>query len=159
MLETARGGAVHFPRQVIEVFTGAIHLRNEYLAGRVTPVEWESARDDVEERLLPLLDDGRVGANQTLSNHIANHFEEWFLFLTDSSVPASNYEAEQAIRPAVVNRKVWGGNRTETGAAAQSILMTVLFTAAKSKRGGLQFVSRVLCSPNGHRPMLLPNTG
>jgi transposase len=39
MLETARGGAVHFPRRVIEVFSGAIHLRNEYLAGRVTPGE------------------------------------------------------------------------------------------------------------------------
>jgi transposase len=144
MLETARGGAVHFPRRVIEVFTGAIHLRNEYLAGRVTPVEWESARDDVEERLLPLLHDGRVGANQTLSNHIANHFEEWFLFLTDSSVPASNYEAEQAIRPAVVNRKVWGGNRTETGAKAQGILSSIWQTCKKQANVAVDFVSETL---------------
>jgi hypothetical protein len=27
----------------------------------------------------------------------------------------TNYHAEQAIRPAVVNRKVWGGNRTLAG--------------------------------------------
>jgi transposase len=50
MLGTATGGAVRFPRQVIEVFTGAIHLRNEYLAGRVSPVDWESAR------VVPVLD-------------------------------------------------------------------------------------------------------
>jgi transposase len=144
MLETARGGAVHFPRRVIEVFSGAIHLRNEYLAGRVTPVEWESARDDVEERLLPLLHDGRVGANQTLSNPIANHFEEWFLFLTDSSVPASNYEAEQAIRPVVVNRKVWGGNRTDTGAKAQGILSSIWQTCKKQAKAAVDFVSETL---------------
>ncbi|HSH23030.1 MAG TPA: hypothetical protein VK975_03115, partial [Acidimicrobiales bacterium] len=36
---------------------------------------------------------------------------------------------EQGIRPAVVNRKVWGGNRTERGAEHQSRLMTFLRTA------------------------------
>ncbi|HUB27753.1 MAG TPA: hypothetical protein VL992_20180 [Tepidisphaeraceae bacterium] len=56
--------------------------------------------------------------------------------------------------PAVVNRKVWGGNRTEAGAAAQSTRMTVLFTAAKLKQDGMQFVRRVLCSPPGHQPKL-----
>jgi transposase len=35
MLEAAMRGAVQFPRQVIGLFTGAVHLRNEYLAGRV----------------------------------------------------------------------------------------------------------------------------
>ena len=158
MLETARGGAVHFPRQVIEIFTGAIHLRNEYLAGRVPPVDWESARDDVEERLLPLLHDGRVGANQTLSNHIANHFEEWFLFLTDPSVPASNFEAEQAIRPAVVNRKVWGGNRTEAGAKAQGILSSIWQTCKQQAKAAVDFVSQTLRAfgnPSISTPLLL----
>jgi len=37
--------------------------------------------------------------------------------------------AEQAIRPAVVNRKVWGSSRTQRGAQAQGILMSVLRTA------------------------------
>ena len=35
---------------------------------------------------------------------------------TSRRVQATNWPAEQAIRPAVVNRKVWGGNRTEAGA-------------------------------------------
>jgi transposase len=45
LLETATRGAVRFPRQVIELFTGAVHLRNEYLAGRVPTAVWETARD------------------------------------------------------------------------------------------------------------------
>jgi hypothetical protein len=31
----------------------------------------------------------------------------WFWFLIDPTIVATNYRAEQAIRPAVVNRKVW----------------------------------------------------
>jgi transposase len=144
MLEGATRGAVRFPRQVIELFTGAVHLRNEYLAGRVSPAEWEFARDDVEERLLPLACGRRAGANQTLANHIHRHFAEWFLFLTDARVPSSNFEAEQAIRPAVVNRKVWGGNRTESGAQAQGILTSVWQTCKKQAKAALDFVSQTL---------------
>jgi transposase len=144
MLEGATRGAVRFPRQVIELFTGAVHLRNEYRAGRVSPAEWETARDDYELRLLPLLCSRRVGANQTLANHIHRHFAEWFLFLTDASVPSSNWEAEQAIRPAVVNRKVWGGNRTESGARAQGILSSVWQTCQKQAKAALDFVSQTL---------------
>jgi transposase len=144
MLEGATRGAVRFPRQVIELFTGAVHLRNEYLKGQVSPAQWETARDDYELLLLPLLCSRRVGANQTLSNHIHRHFAEWFLFLTDASVPSSNWEAEQAIRPAVVNRKVWGGNRTESGAQAQGILSSVWQTCQKQAKAGLDFVSQTL---------------
>lgn len=38
-------------------------------------------------------------------------------------MPATNWMVEQALRPAVVNRKVWGGNRTWTGARHQERLM------------------------------------
>jgi transposase len=144
MLETATRGAVRFPRQVVELFTGAVHLRNEYLAGRVPPAAWESARDEYELRLLPLLGRERAGANRTLSGHIRNHFESWFTFLTDAAVPATSWEAEQAVRPAVVNRKVWGGNRTEAGATAQGVLSSVLRTCQQQARSAVDFVSQTL---------------
>jgi len=70
-------------------------------------------------------------------------------------IDATNYRAEQALRPAVVNRKVWGGNRTETGAVAQSILMSVLFTAARQGRDALEFMSQVLRALPQHRPLLI----
>jgi len=160
MLEGATRGAVHFPRQVIALFTGAVHLRNEYLVGRVSPAVWECARDEYELRLLPLLCSRRAGANQTLSDHISRHFPEWFLFLTDPSVPPSNWEAEQAIRPAVVNRKVWGGNRTKAGAQAQGILSSVLQTCRKQGKAALDFISQTLRAFGNHllpTPVLLGN--
>jgi transposase len=63
LLEGATRGAVRFPRQVIALFTGAVHLRNEYRAGRVSAAVWDAARDEHELRLLPLLGGRRAGAN------------------------------------------------------------------------------------------------
>ncbi|HXG13087.1 MAG TPA: transposase, partial [Gemmataceae bacterium] len=68
----------------------------------------------------------------------------WFLFLTDVRVPPSNWEAEQAIRPAVVNRKVWGGNRTEAGAQAQGVHSSVLQTCKQQAKAALDFISQSL---------------
>jgi transposase len=73
-------------------------------------------------------------------------------------VPATNGEAEQAIRPAVVNRKVWGGNRTPAGAQAQGVLMSVLRTCRQQALSALDFVSqslRAFGNPLLTRPVLL----
>ena len=145
MLEDARGGAVRFPRQVIGLFTEAIHLHNEYRAGRVSAAVWECARDAFDDRLLVLVNRERaVPAYATLSDHLSHHFASWFSFLSDAQLPATNWEAEQAIRPAVVNRKVWGGNRTAAGASAQGIVTSVLETCKKQALSALDFVSQSL---------------
>jgi len=160
LLAGATRGGVHFPRQVIDLLTGAIHLRNEYVAGRVCEEIWSRARDEWEGRLLKIVNARRtVPEYQTLSGHLARHFESWFSFLTDAKLPATNWEAEQAIRPAVVNRKVWGGNRTESGARAQGILSSVLRTCRQQKQSVIHFVSRTLRAFRNRflaRPILLP---
>ncbi|MDE3075266.1 MAG: transposase [Chloroflexota bacterium] len=57
-----------------------------------------------------------------------------FTYLTRDGVEATNWRAEQAIRPAVVNRKVWGGNRTSAGAHTQQVLASVLRTCQQQAR-------------------------
>jgi transposase len=159
LLENAVGGAVRFPRQLIELFGAAIHLHNEQRAGRVAAAVWECARDEAEERLLRLVNVERVSpASATLSDHLYKHFESWFTFLADADVAATNWAAEQAIRPAVVNRKVWGGNRTAAGAQAQGIVTSVLQTCKQQAKSTLDFVSQTLRSVGNsllHRPILL----
>jgi len=93
-----------------------------------------------------------------LSAHLWNHLDEWFTFLSHPEVEPTNGEVERAIRPAVVNRKVWGGNRTWAGARAQEVLMSVLETCRRAGRSGLEFVSQTLRScgdPRLPRPILL----
>ena len=60
---------------------------------------------------------------------MANEFPAVFLFLSDPLLDATNWRAEQAIRPAVVIRKVCGGNRTRKGADTQQVLASVVRTA------------------------------
>jgi hypothetical protein len=69
-------------------------------------------------------------ANEKFAKFLERHVDEVFTFLCRSPKrPAAavtnccrppNYLGELAIRPAVINRKVWGGNRTDRGAAAQA---------------------------------------
>ena len=47
-------------------------------------------------------------------------------FLFDFTLDATNWRAEQALRPAVVNRNVSGGNRSEQGAETQEILSSIV---------------------------------
>ena len=73
--------------------------------------------------------------------------DEWFAFLSHPEVEPTNWEGEQAIRPAVVHRKVWGGNRTWVGARTQEVLMSVLETCKRAGRSALEFVSQTPFAP------------
>src|ERR1700676_732398 len=160
LLETATRGAVIFPRKVQAILQESLETRDLRDANAITAKAAARRADDLQERMTRLVMPVKTHApNERLAAHLQRHASQLFTFLRHKDVDATNYQAEQAIRRAVVNRKVWGGNRTEAAAVAQSILMTVLFTAAKLKRDALQFVSAVMRSPNGHRPMLFPGTG
>jgi len=63
--------------------------------------------------------------------HLRNEREHMFTFLTEPGVQATNWRAEQALRPAIVNRESWGGNRTDRGARTQQITMSVIRTARR----------------------------
>jgi transposase len=135
-------------------------VRDQRDAKEITAKAALIAADDLQTRMTALVRPVKTNAaNERLAAHLQRHTSQLFTFLRHKGIDATNHRAEQALRPAVVNRKVWGGNRTEADAVAQSILMTVLFTAANLKQDGLQFVSRVLCLPHGHQPMLLTSSG
>ena len=159
LLEGATRGAVRYPRELIALLTEAIRLRNRHLLGEVTAAELAAAKGGFDTRLEKLAYPWRaVPAYETLSRHLWDHLGEWFVFLEKPWVDATNWRAEQAIRPAVVNRKVWGGNRTEDGAKAQGVLMSVLRTCWQAGRSALDFVSQTVRAhgnPLLQRPVLL----
>jgi transposase len=157
LLETATRGAVNFPRAVKALLKEALAVRDDRDAGRVTPRQARAAADGLDERLLRLVGPVKTNRpNETFARHLWESRPHLFTFLRRPGVDATNWRAEQAIRPAVVNRKVWGGNRTWAGADAQAVLMSVLQTAALLKHDSMDFLSRLLCAPAGRQPSLLP---
>jgi len=144
--QTAPGRAKVFPRQVISLLQGSLAARDDLAKRGATAAERQQVHDDFTARLLELTERPRANAaNERLAAHLYGHGEQWFAFLLDPSLPATNYQAEQALRPAVVNRKVWGGNRTEAGAQAQAVTLSVLQTCKQQAQRALEYVSRTLC--------------
>ena len=126
ILDTAVGAAVHLPRAVLELIDHAFAFRRAWRGHRMDRDELASAGLLLAVELEDL---GRgtftYDPNRRLAAHILNHSMEWFWFLIDPAIDATNYRGEQAIRPGVVNRKVWGGNRTWQGSRAQGVLMSL----------------------------------
>jgi transposase len=153
MIEAATGAATRFPRQIKNLLQEALDLRDRREDGQVSSHGVAVARGRLGKRLDRLLYRTRANAaNERLAKHLYQHRDQLLTFLAQPGLDATNWRAEQAIRPAVVNRKVWGGNRTTQGAEAQSILMSVLRTCAQQRRDGLTFLSRLL---RGQRPRFL----
>jgi transposase len=142
LLETAVGGAVHLPRRVLALCDEAFALRRQWRGHRL-------GGDDLAEAGLGLacrleeLASGRFTyePNRRLAGHIMGHAMHWFWFLIDPMIDATNFRAEQAIRPAVMNRKVWGGSRTWRGAWAQGVLTSLLVTLHQRGHNALTWFS------------------
>jgi len=63
-----------------------------------------------------------------LANRIKRHWDEWFTFLSNPEVKPDNNDAERALRPVVVHRKVSGGARSDWGAKLVAQMFSFLET-------------------------------
>jgi transposase len=143
LLEVATRGAVKFPRAVIELFQQALTARDEFRKRNLTRARLRELADEVTLKLRVLTCFRRANPDhERFAKHLERHAAEFFTFLRLPNVEATNYRAEQATRPSVVNRKVWGGNRTDTGAQHQSILTSVLLTCDQLLRNPLHFLAK-----------------
>jgi len=153
LLERAIRGAVRFPRKVKELLSDALALRDRRDAGTISAHGLAVARGRLEKRLDRLLEwHLSHEANLKFQNHLAWHADEILTFLYEDDIEATNWPAEQAIRPAVVNRKVFGGNRTPAGAHAQEVLGSVFATCTQQARDALAFLSNMIRLPAHQRP-------
>lgn len=148
MLETATRGAVRFPRAVKGVLQAALALRDRRDGEELSAHGLRVAQGRLEARLDRLLAaEFTNAANLRLANHLVNHRDGLFLFLQRPDVEATNWPAEQAIRPAVVNRKSCGGNRTWEGAQTQAILTSLFRTCHQRQLQPLRTCTRLLQTP------------
>ena len=119
ILETAKGLAHGLTTRVLSHIDEAFAIRRAGRGHRLDKVERIAEAWTLFDRWNELLSGHwTYDPNRKLAKHLNSHdATEWFSFLLFPKVPATNYLSEQAIRPAVVNRKVWGGFRTAAGAA------------------------------------------
>ncbi len=147
LLETAVRGAVRLPRQILALIDEAFALRRQWRGHRLSGDDLVQAGLGLACRLEQTVS-GRFThlPNRRLAKHVLGHAINWFWFLIDPTIDATNWRAEQAIRPAVVNRKVWGGNRTRQGARAQEVLTSLLVTLEQRGYEALEWFSAARCA-------------
>jgi transposase len=92
-------------------------------------------------------------ANVRFGKFLEKHLDDLFTFLRHPSADATTWRGEQAIRPAVVNRRVWGGNRTEVGTLAQSRMMSLMQACKQRLADPFDFICRQLTAT---RPLTMP---
>lgn len=102
-------------------------LRDRYAVGEISEHGLNVAAGRLEGALDRLLSKRyQSAANRRLARHL-RHERPWlFTFLHCEGIDATNNAAERALRPAVIARKTWGGNRSPNGARAQQILSSIL---------------------------------
>lgn len=117
-------------REVERILTAALRLRDRHQTGAVSTHGLAVARGRLISRLGDrLAHPSRTPAIARFTRHLDREFAAIWSFLFVPGLDATNWRAEHAIRPAVVTRKVCGGNRTWRGADTQQILASVIRTA------------------------------
>ncbi len=127
----------------------AIRIRDRRDSAEIGPHGLMVAIGHVESQIDRLLDACPPhAACRRLTAHLRRERNALFTFLYRDAIPATNFLAEQAIRPAVVNRKMSGGNNTPRGARTQEVLMTVLHTARKRGVDAIAIATQALRDPS-----------
>ena len=153
MAEVATAGAALFPLAVQALLQQALGTRDRYAQNQISPHGLCTAVGQLDARLNRLLAKRyRSEANRRLAKHLRHEQLHLFTFLHCPGLDATNHRAEQAIRPAVVARKVWGGNRTENGARTQQILMSAFRTCYQQ---GKDIFSRLVALLRSPQPKIL----
>jgi transposase len=150
MLEVSTAEAAEFPQTVKAILQEGLQLRDRYAQGQLETRGLAIAAGKLEARMDRLLESPEAdtsAANRRLANHLLSELDAIFIFLHCPGLDATNYRAEQAIRPMVVNRKTWGGNRTPVGAHTQSVLASIFQTCRQQFRSAVDVFQRLLCSP------------
>jgi transposase len=138
--------AREFPRKVIDLLQGALDIRVAFSDGELSYDDLELSYFSHIRRLKRLTHD-RDGAtaNDVFARHLYRHAADWFLFLLEPDLPATNFRAEQALRTPIVNRKVFGGNRTQPGCQAQAITSSTIQTCQQQERSAFRFLRDAVC--------------
>jgi len=128
------------------VLQQALALRGR--RGDVTERTFRRNQRRIERAMDTLLDEPDLhDESLRFAEHLVRNRDALFLFLDRPDVEATNFRAEQAIRPAVINRKTSGGNRTRSGATAQAVLMSILRTCKLRSISALEAFRLILSAP------------
>jgi transposase len=148
LVESGTGGVLAFPRAAKSFMLEGIEYRNRFQHGRMTVDGLKVMAGWLTRRIAdPVRPIKTNAANERFARFLEKNVDDVVFFLRNPGAANTNWRGKQAIRPAVVNLKVWSGNRTEAGAEAQATLMSVMRTCVQRQADPYKFIHRQQTSP------------
>ena len=114
------------------MFDRAIRLYSEW--EQVSPETFARRRIRIDLRMDRLVFGPPLAPKseaRRLQKRYQTHRDSLYVFLYRADVEPTNNSSERDLRPAVIHRKVIGGYRSDWGAEASAILISVMLTARK----------------------------
>jgi transposase len=144
------------PGRIAGILQHALVVRDRRAAGTISAHGVDVARGHLFNQVLDVLaDPGMIPEMQRFARHLTVELPALFSFLVDPALDATNWRAEQALRPAVITRNVCGGgNRSRRGAETQEVLATILRTAQQRGIDSTDVLTTLLRAPT---PIVSPH--
>jgi transposase len=135
----------------VDEVIAVVGMRNDELDDE----EFKQLAADLEVQFFEILDTQPTNAaNARMVKRLLTWQDAVLRCLRVPGVPATNNQAEQQIRPAVVVRKRGGCNRSERGARTFERLASIAATRAQHGLSVMDWIKRLLCS-SGPEPIPL----
>jgi hypothetical protein len=137
-----------FAKETMSVLRDATALKRRFDNGELSEHGYASARGRIEARMDRILHRTyRDPDNRRLANRLDKHRAHLFTFLYRERVEPTNppsADAERALRPAVIARKLSAGNRSPTGATTHGIIASLAQTARQNGRDFVAAAKEIL---------------
>jgi len=112
--------------------------------GEMTPEAFQKRRRALEASANRLPTSGRAGSltegEDKIRRRLWKQRDHLFTFLDHEAAVATNNRAERRLRPAVIRRKLSGGNRTPRGAKAFERIASVVETCTQQGRSVVEYL-------------------
>lgn len=145
--------------EVFSIFHQARQAYRAYHQQQLSLQALQQCRADVEAQLRYLLDNpppkGWPADAQTLANRFERHWDEWFTFLSEPVVKPDNNDAERALRPVGVHRKVSGGARSQWGGQLVAMMFSFLETMRLQGKNAVEELCKLLSNLGRSPPQAL----
>ena len=132
-----------------EILATARTRYRQYHVGQLSREAMAAERLVLEAKLLTVLTDAPINGwpadAQRLAKRIQRHWTEWFTFLNYPEVKPDNNDAERALRPVVVHRKVTGGARSDWGGQLVAQMFSFLETVRLQGAEAIAQLYQLLC--------------
>jgi transposase len=123
----------------------ALCLKDQCRDKKVNKTEYKRKTARLETRLAALAETVDPDPDaQRLTKRLQRHQSELTRFLHEPKLEGTNNRAERALRPAVVFRKITGGNRSEAAATAWAKLASLMTTADQQKLGVYEATKKLI---------------